>query len=88
MAETRLQNYEASMHNLETQIGQLANLVADRAQGSLPSNTERNPREHVKAVTLRSGKTFQDVEMKEKEHVDEEEPMKAKEHDKHLDPPS
>ena len=88
MAETRLQNYEASMHNLETQIGQLANLVADRAQGSLPSNTERNPREHVKAVTLRSGKTFQDVEMKEKEQVDEEEPMKAKEHDKQPDPPS
>ena len=37
-------------------IGQLANIVAERPQGALPNNTERNLREHVKAITLRSGR--------------------------------
>ena len=41
-------------------MGQMANLLTERQLGSLPSNSEVNPRregnEHVKAVTLRSGK--------------------------------
>ena len=41
------------------QIGQMANLLTERQQGSLSSNSEVNPRregnEHVKTVTLRSG---------------------------------
>ena len=41
-------------------MGQMANLLTERQSGSLPSNSEVNPRregnEHVKAVTLRSGK--------------------------------
>ena len=39
-------------------MGQMANLLTERQQGSLPRNSEVNPRregnEHVKAVTLRS----------------------------------
>jgi len=53
--EQKFSNQEASIRNLEAQIGQLANLMADRAQGSLPSNTEKNPREHAKSIMLRSG---------------------------------
>ena len=30
-------------------------MLSERPQGSLPGNTELNPREHVKEVTLRSG---------------------------------
>ena len=41
-------------------MGQMDNLLTERQSGSLPSNSEVNPRregnEHVKAVTLRSGK--------------------------------
>ena len=41
-------------------MGQMANLLTERQSDSLPSNSEVNPRregnEHVKAVTLRSGK--------------------------------
>ena len=41
-------------------MGQMANLLTERQPGSLPSNSEVNPRregnEHVKAVTLRSGR--------------------------------
>ncbi|XP_071917169.1 uncharacterized protein [Coffea arabica] len=42
--------------NVEIQLEQLANAVNNRNQGDLPSKTEVNPREHVKAITLRSGK--------------------------------
>ena len=41
-------------------MGQMANLLTERQRGALSSNSEVNPRqegnEHVKAVTLRSGK--------------------------------
>ena len=41
-------------------MGQMANLLTKRQQGSLPSNSEINPRgegkKHVKAITLRSGR--------------------------------
>ena len=40
MAETR-----SSIRSLETQIGQLATLMANRAKGELPSTTEVNPKE-------------------------------------------
>ncbi|XP_024961386.1 uncharacterized protein LOC112501873 [Cynara cardunculus var. scolymus] len=54
----------AAIRNLETQVSQLALNQNNRALGTLPSNTEV-PRdlgkEHVKVVTLRSGK-----ELKEK----------------------
>ncbi|XP_071933622.1 uncharacterized protein [Coffea arabica] len=42
--------------NVKIQLGQIANAVNNRNQGDLPSKTEVNPKEHVKAITLRSGK--------------------------------
>ena len=53
---------EASLRNLENQVGQLANNLSRRPQGGLPSNTEKNSREKVNAVTLRSGKELDEVE--------------------------
>ena len=41
-------------------MGQISNLLNARPQGTLPSNTETNPREHVKAITLQSGKELKD----------------------------
>ena len=35
-------------------MGQLANSLAIRNQGALPNNTDKNPKEQVKAITLRS----------------------------------
>ena len=52
-------NHSSSIHNLEVQMGQLANSLATRNQGALPSNTEKNPKEQVKAITLRSGTEIQ-----------------------------
>ena len=47
-------------------MGQMANLLTERQPGSLPSNSEVNPRrdgnEHVKAIMLRSGKELETQE--------------------------
>ena len=71
--ETQLNNQAAQLRSLEAQMGQMANLLTERQPGSLPSNSEVNPRqdrnEHVKAVMLRSGK---DLETKGKSSVIEE----------------
>ena len=60
---TQLNNQAAQLRSLEAQMGQMANLLTERQLGSLPSNSEVNPRrdgnEHVKAVMLRSGKELE-----------------------------
>ena len=57
---TQLHNQAAQLRNLEVQMGQMATLLTERQQGSLPSIMEVNPRregkEHVKATTLRNGR--------------------------------
>ena len=59
--DTTLQNQAASIQNLEVQMGQISNLLNARPQGTLPSNTEINPRKHLKVITLRSGKELKDL---------------------------
>lgn len=65
MAETR-----SSIQSLETQIGQLAALMANQAQGKLPSTSEVNPKETCKAIRLRSGLNYEGSS--EKKPVEEE----------------
>ncbi|XP_074336444.1 uncharacterized protein LOC141673589 [Apium graveolens] len=59
-SDALIQSQSASMRALEMQVGQLASAINNRPQGSLPSDTEPNPkndkREHCKAITLRCGK--------------------------------
>ena len=57
--EQMIRNHSSSIHNLEVQMGQLANSLSVRNQGTLPSNTEKNPKEQIKAITLRSGTEIQ-----------------------------
>ncbi|EEF39330.1 conserved hypothetical protein, partial [Ricinus communis] len=54
--DTAIRNQQASIQNLETQIGQLSRMMVERQPDTLPSNTESNPTGHAKAITLRSGK--------------------------------
>ncbi|GLT29119.1 hypothetical protein SLA2020_040050 [Shorea laevis] len=70
--EAAVENQGASIRNLEVQLGQLANVISGRSQGALLSNTEINPKEHVKAINLRSGKQIGEEEDKEKESKEEE----------------
>ena len=57
------------MKNLENQVRLLATLLFKRSQGCLPSNTEKNPKEEVKAMTLWNGRELEEVENKEVEKV-------------------
>ncbi|KAJ9552763.1 hypothetical protein OSB04_016808 [Centaurea solstitialis] len=52
---------QASIKNLESQVGQIAQEIKKRPDGTLPSDTEtpqRPGKEQVKVVTLRNGKTL------------------------------
>ncbi|XP_062080885.1 uncharacterized protein LOC133785683 [Humulus lupulus] len=64
-----IQSQASSLRNLEMQLGQLANDLKNRPQGSLPSDTEnprRDGKEHCKAINLRSGKILENAEEKTK----------------------
>ncbi|XP_019256425.1 PREDICTED: uncharacterized protein LOC109234831 [Nicotiana attenuata] len=47
--------------NLERQVGQLATSLSERIPGTLPADTERNPKETVNVVTLISGQVLNDL---------------------------
>ncbi|KAL4315809.1 hypothetical protein AHAS_Ahas15G0222200 [Arachis hypogaea] len=70
--EMTSKNHEASMRNLERQIGQLSKqAVIERPTSSLPSDTILNPKEECKAIQLRSGRTLvndKEVNKKPMEH--------------------
>lgn len=54
--ETRFQNQDATIKVLENQIGQLDKMIASRELCTLPSNTEKNPKEQVMTIKFMSGK--------------------------------
>ncbi|GJX94490.1 reverse transcriptase domain-containing protein [Tanacetum coccineum] len=70
--ETVAKNHQALIQNLETKFDRLADKQSVRPSGSLPSNTQPNPKghnskayqppqsrnEHVNAVSTRSGKSY------------------------------
>ena len=62
---TSLNNQAAQLRNLEVQMGQMASLLSERQHGNLPStskvNQRREGKEHYKDVTLRSGKTLEQL---------------------------
>ena len=67
--ETLIRNQVASIHNLKVQVGQIASLLSARAQGSLPSNIDKIPKEQVHAISLRSGKQLEQVQKESSEMV-------------------
>ncbi|KAL4597574.1 hypothetical protein ACB092_11G000200 [Castanea dentata] len=71
-----IQNNPASIRNLEVQIGQLSSMLTERTARTLASNTVTNPKEHIKAISLRSGRTYEEPKVtnaKQDEAVDNEE---------------
>ena len=66
-------------------------MLSKRTPGSLPSNMETNPEEHVKATTLRSGKELQVQETvhekkKERESEVEEQSVRKEESQEKISP--
>ncbi|XP_019235392.1 PREDICTED: uncharacterized protein LOC109215729 [Nicotiana attenuata] len=58
--DEKFESQSSAIKNLEIQMSQLATLMSEKIKGALPSNTEKNPKEHLKAISLRSGKTLDD----------------------------
>ena len=59
-------NTNASLKNMETQIGQLALAMQNQSRDSFPSDTMKNPKDCM-VVTLRSGKELQGREEAKKQ---------------------
>ncbi|KAL5580236.1 hypothetical protein UlMin_012678 [Ulmus minor] len=70
--QANFRNQGASIRNLEHQFGEISKLLVEMTQGTLPSNTERNPREHAKAITLRSGKELEQSKGASKQAIEED----------------
>ena len=64
-------NRNASMKNLETQVGQLALAMQNRSRESFPSDTKKNPKDCM-AVTLRSRKELKSNREAEKKQTEVE----------------
>jgi len=69
-------NTDASIKNLEVQVGQLAKQLADQQGSPFSANTEANPKEQCKAIFTRSGK---EVGLGSKEKVEAREKRKNEE---------
>ncbi|XP_050895675.1 UPF0329 protein ECU05_1680/ECU11_0050-like [Lathyrus oleraceus] len=81
-------NTDASIKNLETQVGQIAKQLEEKYGGTFTATTQPNPKEHCKAITTRIGKILNENgdenEKKERSFVGnrEEEEKKRKEEEK------
>ncbi|XP_048227298.1 uncharacterized protein LOC125369329 [Ricinus communis] len=69
--DSALRNQQASIQNLETQIGQISRMLVERQPGTLPSTTESNPREHVNIIMLQSDSSREVEATKAKEEANE-----------------
>ncbi|XP_010529067.1 PREDICTED: uncharacterized protein LOC104806044 [Tarenaya hassleriana] len=58
--KTQLEGVQAHLKILDNQVAQLSS-SSSRQQGTLPGKIEVNPREHINAVELRSGKQLPEI---------------------------
>ena len=58
-------NTNASLKNLETQVGQLALAMQNQSKDAFPSDTKKNPKDCM-VVTLRSSKELKERENEKK----------------------
>ena len=74
--ELKIQNHDSILKNLEHQVGQIYGILSQRQAGHFPSDTERNPKEQVNMISLRSGRQLEErsPEVVSKEKEDEEVP--------------
>ena len=59
-------NTNASLKNLETQVGHLALAMQNQPKDSFPSDTRNNPKDYM-AVTLRSGRELEERRVEKKD---------------------
>ena len=59
-------NTNASLKNLETQVGQLALAMQNQSKNAFPSDIRKNPKDCM-AVTLRSGRELEERRVEKKD---------------------
>ena len=64
-------NTNASLNNLETQVGQLALTMQNQSKDSFPSDTKKNPNDCM-AITLRVDKELKGSKEARKKHIEAE----------------
>ncbi|KAG9450565.1 hypothetical protein H6P81_010530 [Aristolochia fimbriata] len=74
-----LQSLRQTVTLLTTQMNHLNQGAYERPRGALPSYSEINPKEQVKAITLRSGKTLEEHQPKEQQTMETERAQKGEE---------
>ena len=74
-------NASASLKNLETQVGQLALNMPNQSKGTVPSDTQKNPKDCM-AIQLRSGK---DLSSNKKIELEKEETEKKEEENSQIE---
>ena len=70
-------NTNASLKNLETQVGQLALSMQNQYRDSFPSDTKKNPKDCM-TITLRSGREFQKRKEEENGMTEKEDKIEAR----------
>ncbi|XP_057811356.1 uncharacterized protein LOC131025573 [Salvia miltiorrhiza] len=66
--DEKLEAQAKQLKMLEIQVGQIAESINNQhQQGQFPSNTIVNPKEHCKAIALRSGTTYEEPKMPDEE---------------------
>ena len=65
-------NTNASLKNLETQVGQLALVMQSQSKDAFPRDTKKNPKDCM-VVTLRSGRNIEGRKERENETEEEKE---------------
>ncbi|KAL8541338.1 hypothetical protein ACS0TY_002549 [Phlomoides rotata] len=67
-----MKSNSSQIKNMEFQIGQLATTVGHmQNKGKFPLTTEPNPKEHCKAIELRSGTQYQGPPLPSEDNVEE-----------------
>ncbi|XP_020233010.1 uncharacterized protein LOC109813258 [Cajanus cajan] len=68
-------NTDASIKNLEIQVGQITKHLAEQQKGSFSANTEQNPKGNLNVVSTRSGREFVVKESEKKNEREEKNDM-------------
>ncbi|XP_023767337.1 uncharacterized protein LOC111915929 [Lactuca sativa] len=77
--QTLLTNQQASILNIEKQLGQLGKQINERSLGGLPGNTEQNPKgAHIQAVTIKSRKIITHLTPIDRSNLDMEQEIREK----------
>ncbi|KAH1203351.1 hypothetical protein GmHk_17G049619 [Glycine max] len=71
--ESHQKSNDATIRNLEVQVGQLAKQMIERPIGSYGANTEMNPKEECKVIFTRRESVEKEKKLDEDVHDEEEE---------------